>query len=112
MTDNEYQQLIEKTLFAIEDAIENSGAEIDYETNQGILTLQFSNRTKIIINPQPAVKQLWVAAKAGGFHLDYFATNQHWLTDNAQGEELKGEELFSLLSRLCTEQANEPIILT
>ncbi len=112
MNDSDYQDLIDDTLIAIEDAVEASGVDIEYETAGGILTLQFANNTKIIINRQPPVQQLWVAARSGGFHLDYDAERETWITDGVQGAELKGEALFPLLSRLCSEQAGQTVELT
>lgn len=112
MNDSDYQDLIDDTLIAIEDAVEASGADIEYETASGILTLQFTNDSKIIINRQPAVQQLWIAARAGGFHLDYDAERETWITDGAQGAALQGETLFPLLSRLCSGQAGQAVELT
>ncbi|ALG68045.1 iron donor protein CyaY [Beggiatoa leptomitoformis] len=106
MTSSAYEQLAEETLFAIEEAVESCGVEIDYENNGGILTLTFLNGSKIIINRQPPVQQLWVAAKAGGFHFNYSADAQHWITDDGQAQ-----ELFSFLSQLCSAQAGEPVTL-
>jgi hypothetical protein len=61
MKDAEFKRQFDATLLAIEQAIENSGADIEFETANDILTLEFPNRSKIIINAQSAVRQLWVA---------------------------------------------------
>jgi len=111
MNNSEYEALVDATLLAIEEALDTSEADIDYETSHGILTLEFNNRSKIIINRQPPVQQLWVAAKAGGFHLNYDAARNTWLTDNANGADAQGEALFPLLSRLCSEQAGTDLTL-
>jgi CyaY protein len=103
MNDSQFNQLVDDTLLAIEDAIDESGAEIDYDTAAGILTLEFENRTKIIINRQLATHELWVAAKSGGFHLVY--QDDQWYCNTEQ------MNLNPLLNRLCTEQAKTSINL-
>lgn len=87
----------------IEQAIDASGADIDYETVSEILTLEFADGSKIIVNKQGAVKQLWVAAKSGGFHYRYDATRDVWLNDQS------GVELFKELSSLVSRQHGAPV---
>jgi len=105
MNEAEFHKLAASTLSRIEQAIEASGADIDFENSGEILQLEFANRSKIIINKQGAASQIWVAAKSGGFHYSYDASTQQWRND--QG----GAELFSELSRLVSEQAGENIRL-
>jgi CyaY protein len=107
MNESEFNELAELTMVNIEQAIEESGADIDYDTISDILTLEFDNGSKIIINKQTPVSQLWVAAKSGGFHFDYDSATQRWLLDSDPEQ-----ELFSCLSRYCTEQAGEDVELS
>ena len=105
MNESEFNQRVDDLLMQIEDAIDESGADIDYETGGGILTLSFTDGSKIIINRQTPLKQLWLAAKSGGFHFDYDAGQDRWLSDQ------DGEEFFSALNRYCSEQAGESVKL-
>ena len=91
---------------AIEEAIEASGAEIDYDTISDILTLEFDNGSKIIINKQTPLSQLWVATKGGGFHFDYDPDSASWRlnTDPSQ-------ELIACLSQYCSAQAGVAVEL-
>lgn len=104
MNDSEFHVLADQEMYAIEQAIDDSGADIDYETTAGIMTLEFADDTKIIINRQEPLHQIWVAARSGGHHLAY--ENEQWVDDRS------GEELYTMLSRLCSEQAGEPVTLT
>jgi len=107
MTESEFNDKIDDTLIQIEEAIDNSEADLDYETAGGILTITVeSSNTKIIINRQLPLSQLWVAAKSGGYHYDYDAATQTWLNDNDK------QELFIALSQFCTEQNGAAITLT
>ena len=103
MNESEFDKRATDTLLRIEQAIEESGADIDFEGTGGILTLEFGNGTKIIINKQGAAKQIWVAAKSGGFH--YGFVDGQWVNDQGGGE------LMSELSRLVREQSGEEVEL-
>ena len=107
MTESEFEQLADDTLLAIEDAIDDSGADIDYEETGGVLTLEFANESKIIFSKQPPARQLWMAARSGGFHFDYDNRKQQWTCDSGANE-----ELYVMLSRLSSEQAGEGIELS
>ena len=98
-----FNQIVDDTLYGIEEAIDDSGADIDYDTIAGILTLEFSDQSKIIINRQVAMLQLWVAARSGGFHLDYI--DNQWFCNN------ENCSLNNLLDRLCSDQAKSNIEL-
>lgn len=105
MNESDFNQLAEDTMTAIEEAVDDCGVDIDYDSAGGLLTLEFGNGSQIIVNKQTPLSQLWVAARSGGFHFDYDAADQCW---RLQGV---GEELFSCLSRYCSEQAGEEVSL-
>ena len=105
MNESDFDQLADETMLLIEEAIDESGVDIDYDNAGGILTLEFDNGSKIIVNKQAPLKQLWVAARSGGFHFDFDADTECW---RLQGQ---GDELFTCLSRYCSEQAGEPVHL-
>ncbi len=106
MNESEFNQIAEETMVAIEEAVENSAAEIDYDTISDILTLEFENGTQIIINKQAPASQLWVAARSGGFHFDYDEDSASWRLDSDPSQ-----ELFACLSRFCSEQAGVAVEL-
>ena len=103
MDESEFNQRVDDILEQIEDAIEATNADIDYETAGGILTLSFEDDSKIIINRQTPVRQIWVAARQGGFHFIYNEDVDQWQREGGE------QELFEALSQYCTEQAGEPI---
>ena len=105
MNEAEFHKLAAVTLSRIEQAVETCGADIDFENAGEILQLEFTNRSKIIINKQGGASQIWVAAKSGGFHYNYDAGTQQWRNDQS------GAELFDELSRLISEQAGARIAL-
>lgn len=101
MNESEFNDIVDDIFVEIEDAIEEitdeTNVDIDYETSGGILTLTFSDASKIIINRQTPLKQIWVATRQGGFHFDFDASNEQW--------SCHGKELFIALSEYCSNQA-------
>ena len=106
MTDLEYQDLAERALQAVEAACDRindeTDADIDNQRTGGMVTLTFSNRSQIIVNLQKPLQEIWMAAKAGGFHYKYSAGR--W-TDTKDSS-----EFFAQLSRYASEQAGQPLV--
>lgn len=107
MNEAEFNDLADQTIEAIQDAIDNCDADIDYDEIGGVLTLEFENGSKIIFSKQAPVKQLWMAARSGGFHFDYDEASQQWVCDSGEKETLS-----VMLSRLAGEQAEKAVELS
>lgn len=105
MTEAEFNERLDELMVAIEDAIDASAADIDFENSEGILTLTFANESKIILSRQGALRQLWMASKLGGFHFNYVSDSDDWVCDST------GEEFVELLSQHSTEQSGEEVKL-
>jgi CyaY protein len=58
--------------------------DIDTHRTGGLLELHFPNGSKIIINTQPPLHEVWLAAKGGGFH---YRWNQGRWEDTRNGSE-------------------------
>jgi len=105
MTESEFNRQIDATLLAIEEAADASEAGIDYENSGGVLTLTLENGSQVIINRQTPVRQLWVAARSGGFHFDFDDASGEWHRDS------DGVELFAVLSEVISRQGGEEVTL-
>jgi CyaY protein len=67
MDEREYQQLADAALAEIEARLDS--ADIDYEIAAGgILQIDLDDGSQIVINKQSAAREIWVAARSGGFH--------------------------------------------
>lgn len=106
MKERQYNQLLDALMLAIEDAIDDAGLDIDYETSAGILTLTCEDHSKIILSRQTPLLQLWMAARSGGFHFDYDEQQADWLLNG------RGETFLCVLNRCLTEQTGETVQLT
>ncbi len=78
MTESEFNDAIDLTLEALELALDQVDADLDYETPGGVLTVEFDNDTKLVFSRQLPTRQLWLAARSGGFHFAYDETAQDW----------------------------------
>ena len=101
MSDVDFSTRYENTLIAIEDTLEDSGSDLDYESVNDILTITCTNGSAIIITRQSATHQLWLAAKSGGFHFD--VGDDDWICDS------DGETLSAKLSAICQSQGGVDI---
>lgn len=108
MTESEFLALAERTLSAIEAALERATDEdeVDVECSRSgnVLEIEFiDNGSKIIVNSQAPMQEIWVAARSGGFH--YRHEGGRWLNTR------DGSELFAALSRMVSEQGGAPVVL-
>ncbi len=104
MEETEFNALAGAALARIEQALDACGADIDYELQPGgVLELEFGDGSRIVINRHLAAREIWVAARSGGFHFRH--DNGRWVGTR------DGAELFEALSRLASEQAGEPVMI-
>ena len=77
LSDVEYQRETGTLLARIESAadrwLQADVIDIDTQRTGGLLELSFPDGSKIIINTQPPLQEVWLAAKAGGFHYRWVA---------------------------------------
>lgn len=99
LSEARYHDLVDNAQQAIEDLFDDSGLDLDMDNSGGVLTVRFENGSQLILSRQAALRQLWLAARSGGFHFDWDAQAERWLCDNS------GESLGELLARATREQA-------
>ena len=103
MTETEFLQRSEQVMAAIERAIDATGADIESARSGNVLTLELGDGSKVVINSQAPMQQMWVAGRNGAFH--YAWRDGVWIDTR------DGSELFAALSRLVSAQGGEPVVL-
>ena len=78
MPESEFNELIDRTFAALEAALDQVDADLDYDTSGGVLTVEFDNDTKLVFSRQPPTRQSWLAARSGGFHFTYDEVAGDW----------------------------------
>ena len=103
MTESEFLQRAEQVMTAIERAIDATDADMEFSRSGNVLTLELGNGSKVVINSQAPMQQMWVAGRNGAFHYAW--------RDGAWHDTRDGSELFAALSRLVSAQGGEPVVL-
>jgi CyaY protein len=110
MTDTEYLNAAESLLRAIELSCDRlndeTDADIDNQRVGGMITITFANKSQIIINLQKPLHEVWMAAKAGGYHYKMDASSGAWRCTR------EGTEFFSDLSRHATSQSGSSLLFS
>ncbi len=101
MNESEFNKLTDALLARIENAIDASGADIECSLNGPVLELEFDDGSQIIINRHAPNQEIWLAARAGGFHYGY--EGGKWVSRR------DGSELFAKLGELVRMAAGEEV---
>lgn len=97
MTESEFEALADAAIAALERELEASAPDLDLQTKgTGVLEIEFADGSKMVINRHNAAREIWVAAKSGGFHFRH--------TDGQWRDTRGGTELFAAVSKLVAEQ--------
>ena len=100
MNESEFHRAVDEVLARIERAVEaTQGLDVDLEA--GILTIECPDGSRIIVNRQTPNREIWVAARSGGFHFAW--------QDGAWRDTRSGEELFASLAEIARAQAGESL---
>lgn len=109
MDEREFNALADAMLERIEQALENCTAELDFEIKPGgVIELEFDYGagSKIIINRHTAAREIWIAAKSGGYHFKADPSDPlRWPNTR------DGADLMAVLSRCVGEQAGVTVKL-
>ena len=82
---------------ALDAALETGNADVDWNLNDGILEIECEDGSKLIVNRHVPNREIWVAARSGGFH--FGAREDGWRDTRS------GEELFASLAGIIESQA-------
>lgn len=104
MDEASFNQLADATLDAIEAALGDYEDVLDYELKAGgVIEIECEDGSKIIINRHGAAREIWIAARSGGFHFRHDGTG--WI-DTRDGTPLK-----ATLERCLSQQGGREIRL-
>ena len=108
--DKQFFQLGSNLLQSIEVALEAADDELDLDLDverQGgnVINIRFRDKSVIVVNTQPPLHEIWVAAKSGGYHYRWAGTmaNPLWLDTKT------GKELLSDLTEFASAQAGQAV---
>jgi len=101
LTDAQFHSLAGAVLESVEAMVDrwlqDDVVDIDSHRTGGLLELSFPNGSKLVLNTQPPLHELWLAARSGGYH--YKHVNGQWLDTR------EGREFFDALSAAASAQS-------
>jgi CyaY protein len=104
LSDSQYEELSRAAIAVIEATVDRllqtDVIDIDAQRTGGLLELSFPGGSKIVVNTQPPLHELWLAARGGGFH--FKQAGGRWI-------DREGQEFFAVLSRCASEQAGQAL---
>jgi CyaY protein len=108
LTDLEYHRLIDALLRRIEVQadrwLQDDVIDIDAQRAGSMLELSFPNRSKIVVNAQPPLHELWLASKAGGYHFAW--------RDGQWADTKTGQPFDAVFNEQVSLQAGRPLQLS
>jgi CyaY protein len=96
MNESDFHRAVDAVLARIESSVE-SRDELDVDLESGILTITCPDGTRVIVNRQTPNREIWVAARSGGFHFKW--------SDGEWRDTRSADELFASLARIIAQQA-------
>ena len=105
MQERDFNLSADAMLAHIEAALDTCAADLDFEIKPGgVIEIEFDDGSKIIVNRHTAAREIWLAARSGGYHFKPDAGRWVGTRD--------GAELLAVLSRCISEQAGVPVSLS
>jgi CyaY protein len=105
LSDAEYERRTRAVFAAIEAIadrlLQDDVIDIDASRTGGLLELAFPDGSKIVVNTQPPLHELWLAAQAGGYH--FRPSAGRWIDGR------DGGEFFDVLSTCASRQGGRPL---
>ena len=105
LSDADYQRATRELLASIEATtdrwLQEDLIDIDTQRTGGLLEMSFPDGSKIIVNTQPPLQEVWLAARGGGFHFRWVAGQWRDTRD--------GSEFLAALSEHASRQAGRAL---
>jgi len=110
VTEQEFERVAEGALHALEGALSDlDGLEVSLQ--MGILTLEFADGTRYVVNSHRAARQIWMAAEHNAWHFNYVPAagsephGPRWIASKS------GDELWATLGAVTSRKLGRPIVL-
>lgn len=105
-TESEYEAAAASELQRLLMALDSVEDEVDTELSDGILSMEFADGTRYLVNSHRAARQIWMAANTKAWHFEQDPQTKQWRSTKGD------EELWEALSSLLSEKLGRSITLT
>lgn len=105
LSEREFDAAADRSLRALDRRINEIPEGVEADLESGILTLEFEDGTKYVINSHRAARQIWMAAERSAWHFDYVPAEDRWVASKT------GEELWSTVEAVVSRKLGRAITL-
>ena len=102
---SDFEKKADEALGSLRAALDDLPIDAEIELEMGILTIEFSDGTKYVINSHRAAGQIWMAAERSAWHFDP-KDDGTWIAAKS------GDELFATLARVIEKKVGKPVQLS
>src|SRR5262245_15099322 len=106
VSEEEFERLADDELHVLVEAIIAASDEMDPDLESGVLTINFEDDSRFVVNSHRAARQIWMAADRSAWHFDYSSNTQKWVATQS------GAELWTALSELISKKLGRSIVLS
>ncbi|MBS0288976.1 MAG: iron donor protein CyaY [Proteobacteria bacterium] len=103
MNEQQFHETVDALFLRIEEWIEKTNAQLDFELQEGILTIILPAQSRIVLSRQTAMKEVWLASPLGAYHFQWNAGL--WQTK-------QGLSLLNVLAAALQQNANVDVDLS
>ena len=110
LTESDYDALatpeLQRLITSLDALSDNSDDGLEVELASDILTIEFSDGTRYVLNSHRAARQIWLSAERSAWHFDYEPSSKTWVAAKS------GDELWSTLNRLLSAKLGTAVSLS
>ena len=77
--------------------------EMDFSTTDGVVTLEFPDGVRYVLNRQAAAEQMWFAAGARAWHYKWDSEGNRWVDDR------DGHGLLERIGEVVSQKIGRPV---
>lgn len=104
LTEREFERVAETSLQALDSALSDVDG-LEASLQMGILTLEFADGAKVVVNSHRAARQIWMAAERSAWHFDYQPSDGKWIAGK------NGDELWAVIQDVTSRKLGRPVLL-
>lgn len=104
LSERDFERLADEELQRLVEALTEATDEIDPDLQMGVLSINFEDGTKFVVNSHRAARQIWMAAERKAWHFDYRADDERWVASD-------GDELWATVTGTVSRKVGQELEL-
>jgi CyaY protein len=105
MDEKEFDRRAGEALGKLETALQEVSEDLDVDLAGPVLTVEFDDGARYVVNSQAAAQQIWLSANMAAWHFAWHEATGSWRDTKS------GAELFTELGKLVAEKLAQPVVL-